>query len=631
MFVSRIAGLLAFGCVCLFVAVVQAAPPHRLAPSGLQNDDASRKQLVSLKPPHDPAGGVTTDAVADPVPEPAMRHIELVLVGDTGFAPHRQRPLPDGVYKHGRWQTWESTTRLIRPHINGDINFANVESVVSANGRLRARPKAYNFMTHPNGMQHLVDVGFNLFSMANNHAFDYGASGIRDSLRHMNDLKGQGILAHAGIGLNRAEALETPVFEKNGTRFAFGAIGIGASYGGLPRAGKSRPGQLGINNKQDYDALMVGLANADADYRILSVHKGLERKIRPSGNEIHTIRNRTLDQGNVDLLIGHHAHVTRGVELNKGRLVFYGLGNFLHHGTANMAGGGGCRDYSIMARVHLTAKGSEKPKLAAVQVVPITSTHMQTALMSPRRATKRIGILNGLAHQLDDPAAGAKGLRFVPQSDGSGLFCTADAAIHARTGALCKNYNPDQLASARVQRSAVATCGSSYRPKLRVAAGTVQPVSKSHVSKSRYASSQSRIRTARAGKRYRSKARKRYRSSVRKRYVAKSQRRWKRSAKSPRRWKNRKYSTRKAKRHRSYRQKRKYSRRNAAKRYRISKTKRKKIVAKKSRRLERRASLRKRVRARRKARRLKRHRAAYQARRVSRKTRKGRKRNRRRR
>ncbi|MDD9910612.1 MAG: CapA family protein [Ahrensia sp.] len=401
------------------------------------------------------------------------RHISIVMVGDTGYAPHGFAPKPNGVAKHGRWLSWEQTTRHIAPHINGDINFANMESVISANVRLRRVPKAFNFVTHPNGARHLVNVGFNLFSMANNHSFDFGAQGIRDSVRHANELTRHGLLAHAGIGHDRWQAAHAPTFEVEGTKFAFGAIGIGASYGGPPRASTKRPGQLGINHNEDVSLLMHNLKTAKADYRILSVHRGPERYIRTGAGEIKAIRSTMLKQGDVDLVIGHHAHVTRGVEINDGRLILYGLGNFLHQGTANMAGKGGCRDYSIIARAHLVADGHERPKLAALEIVPITATHVQTRVMKPRAAAKRMAILNGLAAQFDDDRHGAEGVRFSIRGDGTGLYCTAAAWDHAVTKSICLDYMPVQPSQLSTYRKALKSCGRSYQPL--VAASRSEP------------------------------------------------------------------------------------------------------------------------------------------------------------
>ncbi|MEO0545879.1 MAG: CapA family protein [Pseudomonadota bacterium] len=398
-------------------------------------------------------------------PETAQ-HITLVLAGDTGYAPHRALPRPNTVTKHGRTLSFADTTRLIEQEINGDINFANMETVVSDRTSLRPRSKAFNFITHPNGAKHLVRAGFNLFSMANNHSFDYGAEGVRESVVHANALLGHGLLAHAGIGRNRQEAAKAPVFTVKQTRFAFGAIGIGASSGGIQRARKARPGQLNLRDSSDVSLLMNNLRQADAQYRILSVHQGPERVIRPSSYEVATIKKTKLKQGDIDLYVGHHAHVTRGVELNGERLIIYGLGNFLHHGTANMAGKGGCRDYSVLMRVHLVAdQPGSKPQLAALEALPITATHMQTKRMEPAKAAQRIAVLNGLAAQFDQHSAGRKGVRFDIQSDGRGLYCSPAANGHSNTRNLCAAHRPHMTALNNTYARALATCGRSYRFK----------------------------------------------------------------------------------------------------------------------------------------------------------------------
>ncbi|PCH47255.1 MAG: hypothetical protein COC23_02225 [Hyphomicrobiales bacterium] len=420
-------------------------------------------KVALLRGSLDPVRSFKNKQTAKSTSTNAVEHITIVMVGDTGYAPSRAKPNARGVAKHDSWFSFPQTTRRIASQINGDINFANVETVVSDKRNLRPISKKYNFVTHPNGLVHLAKEGFNLFSLANNHSFDYGARGIRETLSHMAKVNN---LAFAGIGLNQDQAALTPVFERRNTRFAFGAIGIGAGGGGIQRATSKRPGQLNLNNSRDVQKLMKNLRSSPADYRILSVHRGRERVICPTANEISSIRNRMLDQGDVDLFIGHHAHVARGLELNKGRLIIYGLGNFLHHGTANMAGKGGCQDYSILVRVHLVRQGKEKPRLAAIEVVPLTQTHMQTRPMAPRAAARRIAILNGLARQFDRPREGAKGVRFVAQSDGSGLYCDSPAKTHLATARLCGNFRSSQLASNVNYQRALSSCGRRGQPQM---------------------------------------------------------------------------------------------------------------------------------------------------------------------
>ena len=417
-------------------------------------------RVVSLVHPNPPY-------VFEPNKQESNRHLTVLMVGDTGYAPSRAAPLPNGVYKYGRWQTFKQTTQRIHREINGDINFANIETVISASSKLRPVAKKYNFVTHPNGARHLVDIGFNLFSLANNHAFDYGQNGIRDSLLYADELKKNGLFAHAGIGLNRQQAADIALFETNGMRVAFGAIGIGAGGGGIQRATHQRPGQLSLNNPADVKLLSSNLRNSDADLRLLSIHRGPERHIRPYAHEIQSVRN-IVKKSRADVMIGHHAHVARGMEIMNGSLIVYGLGNFLHQGTANMNGKGGCQDYSLIVKAHFTSQRGNKPSLAAIEALPIYSTHMQTQRLPAKLAAKRIAVLNGLARQFDNFSSGSQGVRFMTQSDGSGLFCTNAAQYHTATRNLCANFSPKHLASDKHYSRALASCGR-IAPNLMIA------------------------------------------------------------------------------------------------------------------------------------------------------------------
>ena len=413
---------------------------------------------------------------APSVQKDAVDHLSIVMVGDTGYAPNRSKPLPNGVYKYGAYQTYQQTTSKIAHEINGDINFANMETVISASGKLRAYPKKFNFVTHPNGAAHLVKAGFNLFSMANNHSFDYGAEGVRQSILYANQLKENGLLAHAGIGLNRDQAAHISVFDKKSMRIAFGAIGIGAGGGGIQRARDTKPGQLNLNNPKDVGLLSSNLNTSDADIRLISVHRGKERSIRPYAHELHQAR-KIVSDSDADVLIGHHAHVARGVELHNGRLIIHGLGNFLHQGTSNMNSKGRCQDYSLLTRAHYTRRTGEKPELAALEVLPIQSTHFQPKQLPPREGARRISILNGLAQQFDNPKIGSQGVRFMAQSDGSGLFCTAQARSHPTTRNLCARYSRKHVASIRQARYALNSCGRA-KPPLMIAKADPLPDNK---------------------------------------------------------------------------------------------------------------------------------------------------------
>ena len=149
--------------------------------------------------------------------------------------------------------------------------------------------------------------------------------------------------------------------------------------------------------------------------------------MRTDAVQIAEWRGLAAQRDGIDLIVGHHAHVVRGVELAGGSLIFYGLGNFLHLGTANMTSSGICRDYGLMAKVHLRKAADGKLAIRAVEAIPVTDTHLRPRRLPGAQGNARVHALNYLAGTLDDAAGKARGLRFTPQSDGSGLFCLPGA------------------------------------------------------------------------------------------------------------------------------------------------------------------------------------------------------------
>lgn len=370
--------------------------------------------------------------------------VTIVLTGDVGLNRNAQPVQAKGV-RRGDFQTWEQTTDAIAPEINGDLNFMNVETVVTDRNDLRRDTKGqkgpFNFRTHPNGLRHLVSRGFNMLSLANNHSMDYGVAGLKETLKHVGAIETERLAVATGIGMNREEAARPRRVTVKGSDVAFAAIGIVTNNLARHRAGPDTPGQIAYRFDDDFAEIRKRLLAAPAQYRILSIHYGLEGRVRTDAKQIAEWRRQAALKDGIDLIVGHHAHVVRGVELAGNSLIFYGLGNFLHHGTANMTAKGICRDYGLMARVHLKKAPDGKLRLRAVEALPVTDTHYRPRRLTGDKGRARIYALNYLAATLDDGASGARGMRFTPRADGSGLYCVAGAKDDGGTiGTLCQNY-----------------------------------------------------------------------------------------------------------------------------------------------------------------------------------------------
>jgi len=65
----------------------------------------------------------------------------------------------------------------------------------------------------------------------------------------------------------------------------------------------------------------------NADLTIVNVHWGTEKKSAPNPYQIE-MAHRLIDLG-ADLVLGHHPHVLQGLELYRGKLIAYSMGNYI--------------------------------------------------------------------------------------------------------------------------------------------------------------------------------------------------------------------------------------------------------------------------------------------------------------
>jgi poly-gamma-glutamate synthesis protein (capsule biosynthesis protein) len=361
------------------------------------------------------------------VPAPALREATIVLAGDTGLNGSFQPVHAGFAFKNGNRLPFADAGTDIAPVINGDVNFANLETVVTDRNDLTGSLKMFGFRTHPEGVKQLLGMGFNVFSTANNHSMDYGLDGASETLKQ---LKLLGIV-HAGLGATRAEAAAAHVLERRGLRFAFGGVGLGgAGYGSLSR-NENRPGQLVPTSERDVDEVTQSLVTSDADVKVFSAHYGTEFEVYSAPADRAMFR-RVLSAG-VDMVVGHHQHVVAGVEVIDGKPIFYGLGNFLHFGTQDMSKHDMCHDYGLVARVHMAAGPGERLTVRAIEAMPVTGMHIHTRRMAPEASGERVQTLNYISQKL-----GPNGVRFAVEEDGTGLYCGPGSdQLSGRIGARC--------------------------------------------------------------------------------------------------------------------------------------------------------------------------------------------------
>lgn len=348
----------------------------------------------------------------------ARAELVITLGGDinfnkTSFYAHEEGFSPTNSKQGVDLVPWSYFTEKLEPLLTGDLNFANIETVVTDDNTIVEENKRFKFKTHPSAFMHLVEIGFNFFSLANNHAYDLKYQGMEETLKNLKSVSQQAPIYYHGIG-KRAELLKPKEFEVKGYRIAFAAISI---VEGNYAAKENQIGLLDIRSKEDYHALVAAFKKTSADLKILSIHYGIEGKVTLDEKQ-KKYYEYAIDQGDVDLIIGHHPHAVRPVSLYKNKLIFYSLGNYLMLGSANITKKVGGADWGMFAKVVYTKK--QRVQVDAVEFQMLTRTHSQ---VSPLVGSETVKSRFREYANLNDDQLGDDVLPWVMNSEFKGVYC----------------------------------------------------------------------------------------------------------------------------------------------------------------------------------------------------------------
>jgi poly-gamma-glutamate synthesis protein (capsule biosynthesis protein) len=251
------------------------------------------------------------------VPEPPLTTI--VLTGDIIPARcvyERQRNLDDYT------AAFEHVKAFLRA---ADLTVGSLDASISDAGEPYPCEETFNLLAPPRSVEGFVAAGFDVITVATNHAKDCGRNGfgcsqsIRDTLRI---LRGAGI-EPVGGGENITEAHRPAIVERNGVRFAFqGYDDIAPQYYG---AGEETPGTAPLSEA----ALRtdIAAAKAQADVVIVLPQWGVEYTPTPTDRQLSLAR--VAIEAGATLVIGNHPHVVQGIEAGAGTFIAYALGNFV--------------------------------------------------------------------------------------------------------------------------------------------------------------------------------------------------------------------------------------------------------------------------------------------------------------
>ncbi len=276
------------------------------------------------------------------------------------------------------------------------LTFANLECAISYRGE-QIPGKAFTFRGPPDGLPPMRDAGVDVVSQANNHARDFGATALVDSIGYLDSYG----LAHCGAGADFNQAHAPAYLSANGLRVAFLAYNdIG--YDGFSgwQAGPGYPGIADAANTRQI-ASDIATAKSNADLAVVSFHWGTERKYTPDPRQVDLARF-VIDCG-ADLVLGHHPHVAQGFGFYKGKLIVYSAGNFVFSPGSNEG------HYTVLTRLELDSRG-----FRSATVYPVYINNGRPQLMGGSEGQSLLGRLAGLSNALGTPMTVSDGFATIP-------------------------------------------------------------------------------------------------------------------------------------------------------------------------------------------------------------------------
>ncbi|TRZ93735.1 MAG: CapA family protein [Rhodocyclaceae bacterium] len=198
----------------------------------------------------------------------------------------------------------------------------------------------------PKNLDALRNAGFNVATLAGNHIFDSGTLGIEDTV---SALRGLGI-ATTGAAGNLTAAKAPGVIEKKGVRvgvLSYNCVGPRESWATSKKAGCAYVKIL-THYELDYatpggpptiytfaapeslDAMADDIRNlrSRCEVVVVALHKGVGHLPAEIAMYEGPVAKAAIDAG-ADVVIGHHAHIMRGIEIYRGKPIFHGLGNYV--------------------------------------------------------------------------------------------------------------------------------------------------------------------------------------------------------------------------------------------------------------------------------------------------------------
>jgi poly-gamma-glutamate capsule biosynthesis protein CapA/YwtB (metallophosphatase superfamily) len=288
----------------------------------------------------------------------------IIGVGDIMMGtnyPEYKLPPKDGSF------LMESVEDILR---DADVTFGNLEGVLLDSGgtpKTCKDPKVcYAFRTPVRYIKNLTQAGFDIMSLANNHAGDMGDAGRKSSMK---TLESAGI-KHAGQ-LNQ----KSIVFEKDSIRY--GLVAFAPNSNCVPLNDLEAAKRLVMQLDSITDIVIVSFHGGAEGAQYQNVPRVEEMFHGENRGDVYAFSHGLIDAG-ADIIFGHGPHVTRAVEVYNDRFIAYSLGNFCTYRGISIAGVNGL---APIIKVFTDKEG----KFFKAQITPTIQSYEKGVQVDPEK------------------------------------------------------------------------------------------------------------------------------------------------------------------------------------------------------------------------------------------------------
>lgn len=207
----------------------------------------------------------------------------------------------------------------VKPFLDkADLVVGNLEAPISLRGKALEK-KTFTLRAGPIAVEALKQGNIRVVTLANNHILDFGPLALQDTLTILSE---NGIL-HSGAGMDLDDARAPALLKLKGKTIAF--LSYSLTFPLEFYASAKRPGTA--PGYTEFVKADIEKIRPSADLVVVSFHWGAELMAAAKDYQIE-LGHQAVDWG-ADLVLGHHPHILQEIEVYKGRMIAYSLGNFV--------------------------------------------------------------------------------------------------------------------------------------------------------------------------------------------------------------------------------------------------------------------------------------------------------------